>query len=402
MIIYKNFKLIDVIDKDIKENLSLSVENGYIQKIAKASEIPVGTGDVLVDLEGNFIMPGMFNVHIHALSTPIANPASLNYEDPSKIALRGLNHLQQHLKSGVTFVRDMNGRKQVEVGLRDAIREKIALGPEYYVSGQCLTMTGGHGSNTGRECDGPMDCMKAAREQLKRGVDFIKVMATGGVMSPGMNEDETQLEEAEMAAAIREAHKVGKKTAVHAHGASGILNAVKAGIDSIEHGSYIDDECIELMLRKNTALVPTLAVDYFMFKMGKDKGIAKYALEKGKRAHEHHIKGFLKAWKAGVLIGVGTDAGTPFNPHDGTYMELVLMNELGVSPMDTIVAATINSAKIAGVDSWNGSISEGKVANFIVLEDNPLIDLKKLRNVKEVYLEGELVSLPHIKINNYN
>ena len=402
MIIYKNFKLIDVIDKDIKENLSLSVENGYIQKIAKASEIPVEIGDILVDLEGNFIMPGLFNVHIHALSTPIANPASLNNEEPSKIAMRGLRHLQQHLKSGVTFVRDMNGRKQVEIGLRDAIREKIALGPEYYVAGQCLTMTGGHGSNTGRECDGPMDCMKAAREQLKRGVDFIKVMATGGVMSPGMNEDETQLEEDEMASAIREAHKVGKKTAAHAHGASGILNAVKAGIDSIEHGSYIDDECIELMLRKNTALVPTLAVDYFMFKMGKDRGIAKKKKKKGKRAHEHHIKGFLKAWEAGVLIGVGTDAGTPFNPHDGTYMELVLMNELGVNPMDTIVAATINSAKIAGVDSWNGSISEGKVANFIVLEDNPLIDLKKLRNVKEVYLEGELVSLPHIKINNYN
>ena len=396
MVVYKNFKLIDVIEKDIKNDLYLVVENGYITKMGDVKELSINGNEDHIDLNGNYIMPGMFNLHIHALSTPIANPASLNNEEPSKIAMRGLNHLQQHLKSGVTFVRDMNGRKLVEVGLRDAIREKIVIGPEYFVAGQCLTMTGGHGSNTGRECDGAVDCMKAAREQLKRGVDFIKVMATGGIMSPGMNEDETQLEMEEMAAAIKEAHKVGKKTAVHAHGASGIINAIKAGIDSIEHGSYINDECIDLMLKHNTAYVPTLAVDYFLFKYGKDRGVAKYALDKAKRARESHIKGFIKAWEAGVLIGVGTDAGTPFNPHNGTYVELVQMAELGVSPMDTIVAATLNSAKVAGVDSWAGSITKGKIANFIELEQNPLEDLNRLSEIKNVYLEGNIVQLPNI------
>lgn len=389
MLRFYNFNLIDVIKKQFVPNCYMTVENGLIKEIGSmTAENGMQSG---IDLKGSVVMPGMFNLHIHALSTPIANPASLNFEDPSKIAMRGFRHLQQHLKSGVTFVRDMNGRRQVEVGLRDAIREGIVIGPEYYVAGQCLTMTGGHGSNTGRECDGPVDCMKAAREQLKRGVDFVKLMATGGVMSPGMNEDESQLEEDEMAAAIREAHKAGKKTAVHAHGATGIKNAIRAGIDSVEHGSYIDDECIEMMLKKNTAYVPTLAVDYFLFKDGNERNVAKYAVEKAKRAHEHHVKGFLKAWNAGVLIGTGTDAGTPYNPHYGTYMELVLMAELGLDPMDVIAAGTINSAKIAGVDEWCGSLSVGKKANFIVLEDNPLKNMDCLNDVKEVYLNGRLV-----------
>ncbi len=389
MLRFYNFNLIDVIKKQFVPSCYMTVENGLIKEIGSmTAESVMQSG---IDLKGSVVMPGMFNLHIHALSTPIANPASLNSEDPSKIAMRGFRHLQQHLKSGVTFVRDMNGRRQVEVGLRDAIRDGIVIGPEYYVAGQCLTMTGGHGSNTGRECDGPVDCMKAAREQLKRGVDFVKLMATGGVMSPGMNEDESQLEEDEMAAAIREAHKAGKKTAVHAHGATGIKNAVRAGIDSVEHGSYIDDECIEMMLRRNTAYVPTLAVDYFLFKDGNERNVAKYAVEKAKRAHEHHVKGFLKAWNAGVLIGTGTDAGTPYNPHYGTYMELVLMAELGLDPMDVIAAGTINSAKIAGVDEWCGSLSIGKKANFIVLENNPLKNIHFLKDVKEVYLNGRLV-----------
>lgn len=397
MRLYYNFGLIDVIKKEYVPNSYMLINGEEIIEVGDAKVLTVEQKQEGIDLQGKTVMPGMFNLHIHALSTPIANPASINWEDPAKFAIRGLVHLQQHLKSGVTFVRDMNGRKQAEVGLRDAIREKIIIAPDYYVSGQCLTMTGGHGSNTGRECDGPIDCKKAAREQLKRGVDFIKVMATGGVMSPGMNEDETQLDEDEMAAAIAEAHKVGKKTAVHAHGASGIKNAIRAGIDSVEHGSYLDDEGIELMLERGTALVPTLAVDYYLFKYGVSRGVPAYAIEKAKRAQESQIKGFLKAWNAGVLIGVGTDAGTPFNPHYGTYMEFVSMVNLGISTMDALVAGTINSAKIAGVDSWCGSITIGKKANFIVLDENPINDILALKNVAQVYKDGRLVVLPEVE-----
>lgn len=397
MKLFYNFGLIDVIKKEYIDNSYMIVEGENIVEIGSGDKLTEEQKHKGINLQGKTVMPGMFNIHAHALSTPIANPASLNWEEPAKFAIRGLIHLQQHLKSGVTFVRDMNGRKQVETGLRDAIREKIALGPDYYVAGQCLTMTGGHGSNTGRECDGPIDCKKAAREQLKRGADFIKIMATGGVMSPGMNEDETQLDEDEMAAAIAEAHKVGKKTAVHAHGASGIKNAVRAGIDSVEHGSYLDDECIELMLERNTALVPTLSVDYYLFKYGSERGVPSYAMEKAKRAHEAQIEGFLKAWDAGILIGVGTDAGTPFNPHYGTYMEFVSMVELGIRPIDALVAGTINSAKIVGVDEWCGSLTVGKKANFIVLEENPMDNIWALKNVDQVYKDGQLVLIPDIE-----
>ncbi|CCQ96957.1 Amidohydrolase [[Clostridium] ultunense Esp] len=397
MKLFYNLGLIDVIKKEYIDNSYMIVEGENIVEIGSGDKLTEEQKHKGINLQGKTVMPGMFNIHAHALSTPIANPASLNWEEPAKFAIRGLIHLQQHLKSGVTFVRDMNGRKQVETGLRDAIREKIALGPDYYVAGQCLTMTGGHGSNTGRECDGPIDCKKAAREQLKRGADFIKIMATGGVMSPGMNEDETQLDEDEMAAAIAEAHKVGKKTAVHAHGASGIKNAVRAGIDSVEHGSYLDDECIELMLERNTALVPTLSVDYYLFKYGSERGVPSYAMEKAKRAHEAQIEGFLKAWDAGILIGVGTDAGTPFNPHYGTYMEFVSMVELGIRPIDALVAGTINSAKIVGVDEWCGSLTVGKKANFIVLEENPMDNIWALKNVDQVYKDGQLVLIPDIE-----
>lgn len=395
--LYYNFGLVDVIGRQYIPNSYLETENGKFSRVGLMSELTEAEKFGAVDLGGKTVMPGMFNVHVHALSTPIHAPASLNHEDPAKFALRGLSHLQQHLKSGVTFVRDMNGRKQAEMGLRDAIREGIVLGPHYIVCRQCLCMTGGHGSNTGRECDGPVDCKKAAREQIKHGADFVKIMATGGVMSPGMNEDATQLDQDEMAAAIYEAHKAGKKTATHAHGATGIKNAVRAGIDSVEHGSYLDDEGIELMLERGTALVPTLSVDYFVFKYGKERGVAQYALDKAARAHEASVESFYKAFKAGVLIGVGTDAGTPFNPHFATYMEFVSMVEVGLSPMDALVAGTINSAKIADVDSWTGSISCGKSADFIVLEKNPIEDIWALKNVEQVYLGGTLVILPNVE-----
>src|SRR5699024_5272498 len=217
----------------------------------------------------------------------------------------------------------MNGRKNAEVGLRNSIKEGVSLGPNYYVCGQGLTMTGGHGSNTARECDGIFECKKAAREQLKRGVDFIKVMATGGVMSPEENEHAVHLDEEEISAIVTEAHKFGKKTAAHAHGATGIKNAIRAGIDSIEHGSYLDDEGIKLMKEHNTALVPTLAVDYFLFKYGIKNGVSEKSIEKARRTQEAQIEGFLKAWEAGVSVGIGTDGGTPFNAHFGTYVEFI-------------------------------------------------------------------------------
>ena len=397
-----HFSLVDVIGKRYVEDCYMTVDGGLIQAVGPAAQLSAEQKRDAVDLTGKTIMPGMFNCHIHALSTPIAAPESLNWETSGMFALRGLRHLQQHLQSGVTFVRDMNGRKLAEVDLKNALKAGLFAGPNYYIARQCLCMTGGHGCNTGRECDGPVDCMKAAREQIKGGADFVKIMATGGVNSDTRPEF-SQLNLEEMTAAITEAHRAGKKTATHAHGKAGIKTAVLAGIDSVEHGSYIDDECIELMLQRGTALCPTLSTHYFTMKFGTEAGIAPWKVEKGMQAAEAQHIGLEKAWKAGVPVTIGTDAGTPYNPHWGTYMEFVLfVEDMGFDPMDTLAAGTIRSAQVCGVDDWTGSITPGKHADFIVLKENPVQNIRTLGEVEQVYKDGVLVSLPKIDHSKYD
>lgn len=173
--------------------------------------------------------------------------------------------------------------------------------------------------------------------------------------------------------------------------------AVLAGIDSVEHGSYIDGECIDLMLERGTALCPTLAAHYFTCKFGVEAGIAPWKVEKGKRAAEAQRAGLEKAWKAGVPVVIGTDAGTPYNPHWGTFMEFVLfVEDMGFDPMDTLAAGTIQSARICGVEDWTGSITPGKHADFLVLGENPVQNIRTLGQVEQVYKDGALVSLPPI------
>ena len=397
-----HFGLVDVVGKRYVEDCYMTVDGGLIQKVGPAAELSEEQRRDAVNLTGKTVMPGMFNCHIHALSTPIAAPESLNWETSGMFALRGLRHLQQHLQSGVTFVRDMNGRKLAEVDLKNALKAGLFAGPNYYIARQCLCMTGGHGCNTGRECDGPVDCMRAAREQIKGGADFVKIMATGGVNSDTRPEF-SQLNLEEMTAAITEAHRAGKKTATHAHGKAGIKTAVLAGIDSVEHGSYIDDECIDLMLERGTALCPTLSTHYFTMKFGTEAGIAPWKVEKGMRAAEAQHIGLEKAWKAGVPVTIGTDAGTPYNPHWGTYMEFVLfVEDMGFDPMDTLVAGTIRSAQVCGVNDWTGSITPGKHADFIVLKENPVQNIRTLGEVEQVYKDGVLVSLPKIDHSKYD
>lgn len=390
---YIKFDRIDVNIRKILKNCYLTVADDKIEKIGRMEELDKSGEADIIDLTGKTIMPGMFNCHIHSLSTPIGYPARLNHENPGKFAIRGMLHLQQHLKSGVTFVRDMNGRKLVEMDLKECLREGLFLGPELYVCRQCLCMTGGHGWSLGRECDGVDDARKAAREQIKAGADFIKIMSTGGIMADGEQPGEEQLTEDEIRAAVEVAHRAGRRTATHAQGTQGIKNALRAGIDSIEHGIMLDDEAVEMMLKNGTSYVPTLAASYFIIKNGVEGGIPVFAVEKAKRYREIHIRSFIKAWKAGVKIGTGTDAGTPYNLHSDSYVELCLMVEAGMTPMDAIVASTKVSSEIMGVDSWVGTLEKGKKANFLVLDENPLDNICSLKKVGQVYKNGELVKL---------
>jgi imidazolonepropionase-like amidohydrolase len=312
-------------------------------------------------------------------------------ESDATTALRAAVHAKKTLESGVTTVRDMGGKNYIDLALRDAIAGGMIPGPRMLASGRPVVMTGGHGWPMAREADGPDEVRKAVREQLKAGADVIKLMATGGVMTPGVEPGSPQLTLEELKAGVEEAGKAGRRTASHAQGTTGIKNAVLAGITSIEHGIFLTDEVIELMLERGTYLVPTLVAPYWIVKKGRAAGIPDYAVKKSEDVIEAHLASFRKALAAGVKIAFGTDAGTPFNEHGANTFELELMVENGMSPMQALEAGTRVSAELLGIADKVGTLEPGKLADVVVVAGNPLDDIKAVREVRLVIKEGRIV-----------
>lgn len=264
-------------------------------------------------------------------------------------------------------------------------------GPHMYCAGKVICMTGGHGWQEGIEADGKDGCLKAVRTQLKSGVDLIKMMATGGVMTKGVEPGNAQFSVEEMKVMIEEAHKAGRKTATHAQGLQGIKNALYAGIDSIEHGCFLDEECLELMKKQNTFLVPTLCAPQCIIDKGIENGVAKYMVDKTLKVKDAHVKSVKKAYKQGIQIALGTDAGTPFNYHNNTAYEMELLARLNIPNMDILKIATINSARCVGVEKDYGSIEVGKQADLVCLEENPLENISNVRKINRVIQSGKIV-----------
>ena len=307
------------------------------------------------------------------------------------VTIRALKNLKTLLNSGVTYIRDAGAPKYIDVDLHAAQLKGEILAPEMQTACRCICMTGGHGHDSGREADGPDDCRRAAREQLKAGANWIKVMATGGVMTKGVEPGSPQLTEEELRAAIEEAHKAGAKTFTHAQGMEGIKNALRAGVDSIEHGFFMDDWCFDFMKEHNVFFVPTLAAPYWIKKYGTDAGIPDYMVKKVEKTIDAHQDTFRRAHKAGVKIALGTDAGTPFNKYDMTGFECILMVENGMTPMEAIQCGTINAAELMDVKDTHGSITPGKKANFAVFEKSPLEDIHAILDCSMTVLGGEVV-----------
>jgi imidazolonepropionase-like amidohydrolase len=391
-VVYKGFNLIDGTGKEPVKDSYMMVEGEKIIKIGKVSDLSENSNFKTIDLSGKFVMPGLINSHVHITMEPVGNSfAIIDSESDAMTSLRGVKNLKKTLELGTTYFRDLGGPVGIDLDLRNAVNKKFIEGPEFLAAGKVICMTGGHGWMTGREADGPVETRKAAREQLKAGADVIKVMATGGVMTEGVEPGSPQFTIEEMASAIEEAHKAGKKTATHAQGTTGIKNAIKAGIDSIEHGFYLDDEIFEMMKEKGVFLVATLVAPYFIVENGKDGSIPEYAVKKATDAMEAHQESFKKAYKAGVKIAMGTDSGTPYNHHGSAPHEIKLMIECGMNPMDALVASTKGSAECLGITDKYGTIEKNKFADFLVLDSNPLDNIDTLFNINSVYKLGKKV-----------
>lgn len=385
--VFTNANILDVIGETTIKNGSVLVEDGTIKEVGASIAVPEGAK--VVDLGGKTMLPGIFNCHVHMCSDA-GNGRREQISDASA-AIRGIKNLRTLVNSGVTYIRDAGSPHYIDIDLHEAQLRGDIVAPEMQTAGRCICMTGGHGHDSGREADGPDDCRKAAREQLKAGATWIKVMATGGVMTKGVEPGSPQLTEEELRAAIEEAHKAGAKSFTHAQGMTGIKNALRAGVDSIEHGFFMDDWCFDFMKEHNVFFVPTLAAPYWIKVNGTAAGIPDYMVRKVENTIEAHQDTFRRAHRAGVKIALGTDAGTPFNKYDLTCYECVLMVENGMTPMEAIQCGTINAAELMSVDATHGSITPGKRANFAIFEEDPLEDIHALLNCAMTVIGGEVV-----------
>lgn len=385
--LFKNANVVDVINETVISGGAVLVEDGIIKEVGANISAPKGAG--VVDLGGKTMIPGLFNCHVHMCSD--AGTGVSETISDAAITIRAIKNLTTLLNSGVTYIRDAGATNYIDIDLHNAQLKGEVVAPEMQTSGRCICMTGGHGYDTGREADGPDECRKAAREQLKAGANWIKLMATGGVMTKGVEPGSPQLTEEELRAAIEEAHKTGAKTFSHAQGMTGIKNVLRAGIDSIEHGFFMDDWCFDFMKEHNVFFVPTLAAPYWIKYYGTDAGIPDFMVKKVEKTIEAHQDTFRRAHKAGVKIALGTDAGTPFNKYDMTGFEAVLMVENGMTPMEAIQCGTINAAELLSVQDTHGSITPGKKANFAIFEKDPLKDIHALLDCSMTVLNGKVV-----------
>jgi len=371
---------------DVLDNAAVVVEGEYIAAVSdQPVSLPPDTRRI--PLAGHTLFPGFIDCHVHLTMNASPDPiTAIQSMSTAALAIQATRMARRTLMAGVTTVRDMGGPHGVDLALRQAIAAGWVPGPRMQASAKLICMTGGHGWQIGCEADGPDAVRRAARRQIKAGADLVKLMATGGVLTDGVEPGSAQLTEAELRAGIEEAHKVGKKTASHAMGTQGVKNALRAGIDSIEHGVYLDDECVEIMARRGVFYIPTLSASYHIEKNGTAAGIPVFAVEKNRRVSPHMLASLEMARRAGVPIAMGTDAGTPFNRHGGNLREICLLAGQGFSAIEAFQAATGMAAQAMGLSDQLGTIGPGKLADLVLVRDNPLDNI-------ELILEADAIRL---------
>ncbi|MBI5914428.1 MAG: amidohydrolase family protein [Bacteroidetes bacterium] len=395
-------KLIDCTDNRLKTEMTIVVEGTRIAAVQKGyAKAPAGTA--VIDLRSKTVMPGLMDMHVH-LEGEIS-PKS--YEEkfrlnPSDVAYQAEVFGKKTLLAGFTTVRDLGGTG-VNVSLRNAINAGLVDGPRIFTCEKSIATTGGHADPTNGVrkdmmgdpgpaegvINSPEEAWEAVRQRYKNGADLIKITATGGVLSVAASGMNPQFREEEIAAVVAAAKDYGMTVAAHCHGEEGMFRAVKMGVTSIEHGTFMTDEIMDLMKKNGTYYVPTISAGRFVAEKSKQEGYFPAVVAMKAAMIGPQIQAtFTKAYKAGVKIAFGTDAGV--SQHGENAWEFVFMTEGGMSPMEAIQSSTVTSAALIGKSTDLGTIEKGKLADIVAVDGNPLEDIKAMLKVKFVMKEGKV------------
>lgn len=391
-------QLLDVTNGRMLSDQLIVVRNNVIEAVGDANRINIPSGAIEIDLSNSTILPGLIDAHVHLTSDASVNGYDSLSRSSIRNALYGTYSAGLTLRSGFTTVRNVGAVAYGDVALRDSIVDGEVAGPRMIVAGQSLGITGGHCDNNllpaeydfnaGGVADGPWALRQKVRENNKYSADLIKFCATGGVMSKGTSLGAQQFTQQEMNAIVDEAHTLGMKVAAHAHGTNGIQAAIRAGVDSVEHASILDDETIRLALEYETALVMDIYVSDYILESGTEVGMLEESLAKEREVGQVQRESFQRAHAAGVNIVFGSDAGV--YPHGLNGRQFSKMVEFGMSPMQAIQAATLKAAALLGLENQVGTLNEGAYADLIAVQGNPLENVSLLENIGFVMKDGEV------------
>jgi len=395
----KAARLFDARAGRMLEQQVVLITGDRVEKVGSAKDVPVPSGAEVIDLGAATVLPGLIDAHVHLTGDPDdAGLKGLEISVPRE-ALKGAKNARLTLEAGFTTVRNVGASGYADVALREAINAGEIPGPRLIVSGPALGSTGGHCDENQLApefayrdegvADGVPSVLRKTREVIKYGADVIKFCASGGVFSKGDLPSTQQYSFEEMSALVAEAHRQGRRVAAHAHGGSAIVEASRAGVDSIEHGSLIDDSGIRAMKEHGTYLVADIYNDDFILQQGKQHGFTDEMIDKEKSLGQKQREGFRRAAQAGVKIAFGTDAGV--YPHGGNAKQFAYMVKYGLTPAQAIQSATFNAAELLGWSDRAGSIEPGKFADLIAVAENPLDDITALERVKFVMKGGKIV-----------
>ena len=393
-------KYIDVVNGNVLNDYSITIDNGKIISIEKGF---IKTTDNIIDLRGLVLMPGLMDMHVHfgqEYQSKAERPIKVERETQAILATA---HAATTLKAGFTTVRQVGDSGFVSISLRDAIASGHVIGPRIFTAGKSIATTGGHADPTnGKAIDdydyptpeqgvinGPYESYTAVRQRYKDGADGIKLTVTGGVLSVAKSGDNPQFTEEEIEAVVNAAKDYGMWVAVHAHGAEGMKRAVLAGVNSVEHGTFMTEEVMDLMIERGTYYVPTISAGEFVADKAKiDNYFPEIVRPKAASVGPQIGSTFGKAYKRGVKIAFGTDVGV--QAHGTNWKEFVYMVKYGMDPMSAIQSATVETAKLLGEFDTIGSISVGKIADIIAVSGNPIKNIKNMENVVFVMKDGEV------------